>query len=77
VRAADPAGLADMTLTLRGPDGCCETTTNAHGHYRFRALGTGNYTVTSTKEDCTFAPAERRVTLAAPDIRARFRGTCP
>ena len=78
VRAADPAGVADVTLTLRGPDDCRETTTtNGRGHYRFRALGPGTYTVTPTKEGCTFAPAERAVTIAGQDIRARFRGTCP
>ena len=35
------------------------------------------YTVTPTKEDCTFTPPSRTVTLAEADPQANFRGTCP
>jgi len=77
VRAADPTWIADVTLTLTGPGGCRDTTTtDAQGHYRFRALGNGPYTVTPTKEGCTFVPSDRTVTHAEADHLARFRGTC-
>jgi len=78
VRAADLAGIGDVIMRLRGPGGCRDTvTTNAQGHYVFRTLGPGTYTVTPAKEPCTFTPADRTVTLAAEDVRAWFRGTCP
>jgi hypothetical protein len=76
--AADPTGIPDVTLTLRGPGSCRETTTtNAQGHYVFRTLSPGAYTVTPAKDACTFTPADRTVTIAAHAGRARFRGTCP
>jgi hypothetical protein len=78
VRAADHTGIGEVLVTLTGPAGCRDTvTTNAQGHYGFRTLGPGTYTITVTKDACTFTPAERTVTLAASDVRARFRGTCP
>ena len=78
VRVAGRTGLADVTLRLRGPGDCRETTTtNAQGHYVFRTLGPGTYTVTPAKDTCTFTPADRTVTIAARVVRARFRGTCP
>jgi hypothetical protein len=78
VRAADRTGFADVTLRLRGPGDCRETTTtNAQGHYVFRTLDLGTYTVTPAKDGCTFTPADRTVTIAARVVRARFRGTCP
>jgi hypothetical protein len=78
VRTADPTGVADVILTLRGPGSCRATaTTTAAGRYVFRALGSGTYTVTPTKDACTFTPSDRTVTIAAHDVRARFRGTCP
>jgi hypothetical protein len=43
---------------------------------RFRALGNGTYTVTPTKEGCTFVPSDQTVTIAEVDPLARFRGTC-
>ena len=75
---ADPTGIPDVTMTLTGPGGCQDTTTtNATGHYRFRTLGSGTYTVTPEKDGCTFTPPSRMVTLAEVDLqRARFRGTC-
>ena len=78
VRVANRTGLADVTLRLRGPGDCRETTTtNAQGHYVFRTLGPGTYTITPAKDACTFTPADRTVTIAARVVRARFRGTCP
>jgi hypothetical protein len=78
VRAADYTGIGAALVTLTGPAGCRETvTTTAQGHYVFRSLGPGTYTITVTKDACTFTPAARTVTLAASDVRARFRGTCP
>jgi hypothetical protein len=78
VRVADPPGNADVALRLRGPGDCRDrTTTNAQGHYVFRTLGPGTYTVTPAKDACTFTPVDRTVTIAAQDVRARFRGTCP
>ena len=74
---ADRSGIPDVTMTLTGPEGCQDTTTtNAQGHYRFRALGNGTYTVTPTKAGCTFTPTDRTVTIAEADPLARFRGTC-
>ena len=53
----DPSGLPDVTVTLTGPGGCqATTTTHATGHYVFRTLGSGTYTVTPVKEGCTFTP---------------------
>jgi len=75
---ADPIGIPDVTVSLAGPGGCQDTTTtNATGHYVFRTLGSGTYTVTPEKDGCTFTPPSRTVTLAEVDLqRARFRGTC-
>jgi hypothetical protein len=78
VRAADLTGIGEVLVTLTGPAGCRDrVTTNAQGHYVFRTLGPGTYTVTVTKDACTFIPAERTETLEASPVRARFRGTCP
>ncbi len=75
--AEDPPGIPDVTVTLTGPGGCQDsTTTNATGHYVFRTLGSGTYTVTPVKDGCTFTPPSRTVTLAAAAPRAHFRGTC-
>jgi YVTN family beta-propeller protein len=78
VRTAEaPPGLPDVTVTLTGSGGCQDTTTtHATGHYVFRTLGSGTYTVTPVKEGCTFTPPSRMVTLAEADLRAHFRGTC-
>jgi Carboxypeptidase regulatory-like domain len=75
---ADRVGIPDVTLTLSGSGGCQDTTTtNATGHYVFRTLGSGTYTVTPEKAGCTFIPASRTVTLVEADLqRARFRGIC-
>jgi hypothetical protein len=67
-----------LSLTLSGPGNCQDTTTtNATGHYVFRTLGSGTYTITPEKASCTFIPPSRTVTLAEADLqRARFRGIC-
>jgi hypothetical protein len=71
-------GISDVTLTLSGPGDCQDTTTtNAMGHYAFRTLGSGTYTITPEKASCTFIPPSRTVTLTEADLqRARFRGIC-
>ncbi len=76
--AVEPIGIPDVIMTLNGPGGCQDTTTtNATGHYVFRTLGSGIYTVTPEKAGCTFTPASRTVTLVEADLqRARFRGIC-
>ena len=72
-----PWGIPDVTLTLNGPGGCTDTTmTNGDGTYRFRRLATGTYTVTPTKEGCTFIPRSQEVTISRPIALANFTGTC-
>jgi len=75
---ADRTGIPDIIMILNGPGGCQDTTTtNARGHYVFRTLGSGTYTVMPEKAGCTFTPASRTVTLGEAALqRARFRGLC-
>jgi hypothetical protein len=69
--------LPEVTVTLTGPDGCRETTTaSSVGHYAFRKLGSGTYTLTPARAGCTFVPASRTVTLEQGNPQAHFRGTC-
>jgi hypothetical protein len=87
--AADPTGIPGVTIGLIGPSRCQDTTsTNARGHFVFRTLSSGTYTVTPEKDGCTFRPPSRAVALdlADPQARlvdfeadpqARFRGKCP
>jgi len=76
--AADPTGIPDVIVTLTGPGGCQDaTTTNATGHYIFRTLGSGIYTVIPEKDGCAFTPPSRMVTLEEADPQANFSGTCP
>jgi len=66
--AADPTGIPDVIVTLTGPGGCQDaTTTNATGHYIFRTLGSGIYTVIPEKDGCAFTPPSRMVTLEEAD----------
>jgi hypothetical protein len=77
VRAVDFTGIAEVLMTLSGSGNCQDmTTTTATGRYVFRTLGSGTYTVTPTKEGCTFTPASRTVTIEDQHASARFRGTC-
>jgi hypothetical protein len=70
-------GIPDVTVTLTGPGNCEDTTTtNAMGHYVFRALGGGTYTVTPEKDGCSFIPRSRTISVAEADPRANFRGMC-
>jgi hypothetical protein len=87
--AADPTGIPGVTIGLIGPSGCQDTTsTNARGHFVFRTLSSGTYTVTPEKDGCTFRPPSRAVALDVSDPQARlvdfeanpparFRGKCP
>jgi hypothetical protein len=76
--AADSTGIPDVTVTLTGPGGCQDTTiSKARGHYRFRTLGGGTYTVTPEHDGCTFTPPSRAATLEEVTRQASFRGTCP
>lgn len=77
VRTSDSSELPEVTLTLAGPEGCRETTTTSSvGHYAFRKLGSGTYTLTPAKAGCTFVPLSRTVTLQQGNPQANFRGTC-
>ena len=76
--AEDETGLAGVTLTLAGPEGCGDwTTTDAEGRYQFQGLASGDYTVVPAQDGCTFSPPARTVTIADADARASFRGRCP
>lgn len=69
--------LSDATLTLSGPDDCTDTTTtNGRGKYQFPTLGDGTYTVTPSKDGCTFDPPSRTVTISRGNVKATFKGTC-
>jgi hypothetical protein len=70
---ADPTGIPGVTMGLIGPSGCQDTTsTNARGHFVFRTLSSGTYTVTPEKDGCTFRPPSRAVALDVADPQARF-----
>lgn len=70
---ADPTGIPEVTIGLIGPNGCQDTTsTNARGHFLFRTLSSGTYTVTPEKDGCTFTPPSRAVALDEADVQARF-----
>jgi hypothetical protein len=87
-RGADPTGIQGVTIGLIGSSGCQDTTsTNARGHFVFRTLSSGTYTVTPEKDSCTFIPPSRMVTIDEADPQARslddeadpqvrFRGRC-
>jgi len=77
-RVKEEAGIPDVTLTLKGPGGCTDTTTtNARGFYRFRQMAKGTYTVTPGKAGCTFTPPSREVTIGGFLGIAGFSGICP
>jgi hypothetical protein len=78
VRTRHGSELPEVTLTLTGPGGCQETTTTSSvGHYVFRKLGTGSYTLTPTAASCTFVPPSQTVTMDQGHLQANFRGICP
>lgn len=54
---SDGAGLAGVTVTLSGSQSS-STTTDASGNYSFTATAEGNYTVTPSKANYTFAPQQ-------------------
>lgn len=77
VRMLSRSDTPEVTLTLTGPAGCQETTTTSSvGHYAFRKLRRGTYTLTPAKAGCTFVPASQTVTLEEGAPHAHFRGTC-
>jgi hypothetical protein len=77
VRTPHRSELTEVTLTLTGPEGCQETTTTSSvGHYVFRKLGNGTYTLTPERAGCTFVPPSRTVTLEEGHLQAHFRGIC-
>jgi hypothetical protein len=62
------AGLPGVTLRLRGPNDCLETTaTGGLGLYRFFGLGLGAYAVTPDVQGCTFTSPNHTI-----EITSRF-----
>jgi uncharacterized repeat protein (TIGR01451 family) len=68
-------GLAGATVTLSGANGGSRTT-DSGGNYLFPILtGSGNTTVTPSKQNCTFTPPSLTVTMT-PDVTADFTAVC-
>ncbi|MDP1682196.1 MAG: SBBP repeat-containing protein [Burkholderiales bacterium] len=61
----DGGGLAGVTLSLTGPNGCtANTLTDAIGNFQFLSLATGTYTATPSKgTGCGFTPASNTLQL--------------
>jgi hypothetical protein len=74
-----PKGIPGVHLTLSGPQDCQEgvTTHAPFGLYEFSKLPSGTYTVTPTKEGCTFDPSTQTVELAHHSAQVDFIGRCP
>ena len=79
VKAKVGAVNPGTTLALTGPDDCSDTmTTDAKGKYGFTALANGTYTLTPSKEGCSFRPSSQTGILSGPNGKAKkFKGTCP
>jgi len=75
---ADKKGLARVTVTLRGAEGCLATAiTDRRGNYAFLGVADGNYTVEPQRErSCAFKPRRRPVTIQGAGRRALFRARC-
>lgn len=67
------AGLAGVTLTLT--PGGATATSGGDGSYSFSGLAAGDYTVTPTLTDYTFAPVEAAVTVGPSATGVDFAGT--
>ena len=75
---AGNAGLAGVTLRLRGPDDCLETTaTGGLGLYRFSGLGLGSYAVTPDAQGCTFTPPNQTIEITSRLAWVSFQVSCP
>ena len=72
------AGLPGVTLQLRGPNDCLETTaTSGLGLYHFSGLGLGAYALTPEAQGCTFTPPNQTVEIASRFTRVLFHTSCP
>ncbi|HVF42488.1 MAG TPA: carboxypeptidase regulatory-like domain-containing protein, partial [Pyrinomonadaceae bacterium] len=74
VTKPDGSGLAGATIALTGPR-AATATTDAQGDYSFAGLDAGgNYTVTASKTNYSFAPPSRSFTDLSSDHAADFAG---
>jgi O-glycosyl hydrolase len=62
---------AGTTVTLTGA-ATANTTADTNGYYSFAGLANGSYTVTPSKDGCTFSPASRNVTINGANQTANF-----
>ncbi|MGI9106906.1 MAG: carboxypeptidase regulatory-like domain-containing protein [Pyrinomonadaceae bacterium] len=66
--AANGAPLSNVTITLTsGATTVANTLTDANGNYSFANLATGDYNVTPSRMNYTFAPPSRNVVLNGTD----------
>ena len=72
------AGRPGVTLQLRGPNNCLETTaTGSWGLYHFSGLSLGPYTLTPEAQGCTFTPPTQSIGIASRFTWALFHMSCP
>jgi O-glycosyl hydrolase len=71
------AALQGVTLRLRGPNDCLDTTaTGGLGLYRFSGLGFGIYALTPEARGCTFPPPEQTIEITSRFTWVPFQINC-
>src|SRR3954462_6041682 len=66
------AGTSGATVTA----GASSATSDASGNYSMSGFAAGTYTVTPSKNGCTFSPASQSVTISSANVTANFAATC-
>jgi hypothetical protein len=75
ILTADRTPINGVSIALGG-DASDATTTDTKGRYRFTELPNGTYTVTPSKDGCTFTPPGRTVAISDSNAWVRFIGSC-
>jgi hypothetical protein len=71
-RVITPKGapMEGVTMTLSG-DASSTTATNANGNYVFSDLQSGSYTITPSKDNITFKPASKDITVDGASVAGK------